>query len=415
MKWIKPSQIAGTLQAPSSKSMMIRATAMAAHGKAQTRLTNPSYCQDALAGLQVAEGLGAEVERREALTLIKGGKTLKSRQMDCRESGLCLRLFAPLSALRKERITLTGTGTVLSRPMGMIETPLHHLGVECWTNNGFAPLSVKGPLQSGKINVEASVSSQFLTGLLIALPLCEGDSEIIVKDLKSKPYIAMTLALFTSFGITVEASENLDYFRIKGNQSYQGTCYPVEGDWSGAAFLLAAAAICGKITVKNLLIRSKQADKKILDVLEKIGAQVVLTDDTVSVENNGLKPFRFDASDSPDLFPPLVALACSCEGKSILTGAKRLRYKESNRAQALLSVFSKIGAKISLEGDRLEIQKSRLVGGAVDSHHDHRIAMACAVAGLTAEKGIQIHGSECVAKSYPDFFRDLKSIGGRIS
>lgn len=415
MKWVKPSRISGSLRAPSSKSVMIRATAMAAHADAQTRITNPSYCEDALAGLQVAGRLGAEVERREAFTLIKGGLGLKSTRMDCRESGLCMRLFAPLAALRRERITLTGTGTVLSRPMGMIEAPLHHLGVACRTKNGFAPLSVKGPLQSGKITVDASVSSQFLTGLLIALPLCEGDSEIIVKALKSKPYIAMTLALFPSFGITVTASENLDYFRIRGGQSYQRTCCAVEGDWSGAAFLLAAAAISGKITVRNLLIRSEQADKKILDVLESIGARVILTDDTVFVEKNGLRPFRFDASDSPDLFPPLVALACSCEGKSILTGTERLRFKESNRALTLLSVFSKLGAKISLQGNRLEIQRSRLQGGAVDSHRDHRIAMACAVAGLTAEKGVQIHGWECVAKSYPDFFHDLKSIGGRVS
>ncbi len=414
MKWIRPSRISGTVEAPSSKSLMLRATAMALLSRGQSRINNPSHCDDALAGLRVAGQLGAGIERKAGSAIIQGGRFIKSTHLDCGESGLCMRMFAPISALGKEKMVLTGRGSLLSRPMDLVEKPLRRLGADCRTNGGFPPIELQGPLRSGTTAVDGSLSSQFLTGLLIALPLCRGESQVAVRKLKSRPYVAMTLALQSHFGVSISAPESLDCFIIKGPQSYSCTTYDVEGDWSGAAFLMVAGAVNGKITVLNLKLRSTQADKAILEVLESAGARISTAKDAVTVEKNRLHSFKFDASDAPDLFPPLVALACSCEGKSVIRGVERLKHKESDRADALFSVFSEMGAKIDMSHDRITVQGTRLSGGTVQSFGDHRIAMAAALAGLNSEEGVRIAGWQCVSKSYPVFFDDLESVGGNL-
>jgi 3-phosphoshikimate 1-carboxyvinyltransferase len=415
MKWIRPSRINGTVEAPASKSLMLRATAMALLSRGRSQINNPADCDDAFAGLRVAGQLGAKIERKPGFVIIEGGRPIKSTRLDCGESGLCMRMFAPISALSAERIILSGRGTLLSRPMDLVEKPLCQLGVDCRTNGGLSPIDVQGPLQSGKITVDGSLSSQFLTGLLIALPLCSGESKIVVQKLKSRPYVAMTLSLQSHFGVSLSASETLDRFIIRGHQSYSCTTCDIEGDWSGAAFLLVAGAVNGKITVLKLLPKSTQADKVILEVLDAAGAKVSTANDTVTVEKNRLQSFRFDASDSPDLFPALVALACSCQGQSVIRGVDRLKHKESNRADALLAVFSELGAKIEVSHDKITIHGARLNGGTVQSFGDHRIAMAAALAGLNSEKGTRVLGWQCVSKSYPKFFDDLSSVGGEIA
>jgi 3-phosphoshikimate 1-carboxyvinyltransferase len=299
--------------------------------------------------------------------------------------------------------------------MGIMESPLRQLGVECQTRGGFAPVEVKGPLKGGKVLLDGSVSSQFLTGLLFALPVCDGPSEIEVLNLKSAPYVAMTLAVLKQFGVTVAPEKSFERFIIKGNQRYKASSYQVEGDWSGAAFLLIAGAIRGKVTIQNLQTDSLQADKRILEVLDSVKAKVSITEGAVSVEKNELRAFDFDATDCPDLIPPLVALACHCTGRSMLYGMDRLKYKESDRASVLLSEFAKIGASIVISGNQMEIEGKSLKGGHVDTHNDHRIAMAGAIAGLNSKDGVIISGWKCVAKSYPDFFRDLEALKGETA
>ena len=414
MKWVRPSRICGTVEAPASKSLMLRATAMALLSHGRSRINNPADCDDALAGLRVAGQLGAGIEPNAGFIIIHGGRPIKGTQLDCGESGLCIRMFAPISALGTERTVLSGRGTLLSRPVGLVEKPLRQLGVDCRTEGGLLPIRLQGPLKSGKITIDGFLSSQFLSGLLIALPLCEGESEIIVQNLRSKPYVAMTQTLQSHFGVSVSASENLDRFLIKGPQSYSCTTCDMEGDWSGAAFLLVAGAVNGKITVLNLQRRSNQADKAILDILEDAGAKVSVADDGVTIEKNRLRSFSFDASDAPDLFPPLVALACSCEGKSVIRGVGRLKHKESDRTIALFEVFSELGAKIEISSDEITIQGGLLSGGTVHSFGDHRIAMAAALAGLNSKKGTRVAGWQCISKSYPKYFDDLKSAGGNI-
>ena len=414
MKWVKPSPVNGVLDAPASKSMTLRAIAAATLSKGESCIEHPSYCDDALAGLNIAKALGACLEREKQLTKITGGGPLRKTILNCNESGLCMRMFTPIAALYHEEITVTGTGSLTTRPMGIMEKPLHHLGVYCKTNDGFAPLLVRGPIKAGKVRIDGSISSQFLTGLLLALPLCKENSELLVDNLKSKPYVAMTLNLLKLFGISIIPEKDFERFIIKGNQSYKSTTYHVEGDWSGASFLLVAGAVGGKVSIRNLQASSFQADKRILEALELAGARVYSINDSVSVERNELKAFEMDATECPDLIPPLAALACCCIGRSQIYGIERLKHKESDRAQTLLAEFTKIGGEIKINGNKMEIEGRNLEGGILDSHNDHRIAMAGAIAGLNSKNGVKIEGWKCVSKSYPGFFEDLESIGGDI-
>ncbi len=320
-----------------------------------------------------------------------------------------MRMFTPIAALQDKEVTLSASGSLRARPMGMVEE-LGALGVSCKTDRGHAPITVRGPMKGGHVKVDASVSSQLLTGLLMALPLCEKDSLISVSELRSVPYVLMTIELLKYFGVRIRHDERLEEFFVTGNQTYGPSTYSVEGDWSGASFLLVAGAIMGGVTVTGLNHTSAQADRAILDVLERVGASIETASDCVSVERRELRPFDYDATDCPDLFPPLVALASSCEGKSVIHGLKRLTHKESDRARALLSEFAKLGIIINTVGDSMEVYGGDVREAVVDAHNDHRIAMACAVAALRAKGSVGINGDACVSKSYPGFFTDLEAL-----
>lgn len=413
MRFISASTINGTVAAPPSKSMTGRAIAAALLSEGTSVIVDPSSCDDSLAALRVAEELGAEVVRGERKIAIRGGETLcgsmEDRVLNCGESGLCMRMFAPIAALTCGEVTLAGTGSLLERPMRMVEQ-IAGLGTLCATNNGYAPVMVKGPARGGNIHVDASESSQFLTGLFMTLPLCREDSIVTVSNLRSRPYIKMTLSLLRNYGIRIGHEEDLKRFFIRGNQSYTPCVYRVEGDWSAAAFLLIAGAIAGSVNVTGLDPSSFQADKAVIEALERAGAEIAIEEDCISVKRNELKAFEFDARDCPDLFPPLVALAGNCSGKSVIHGTERLRHKESDRAYALASEFGKLGIAIELSGDTMEVHGGKVRGARVDSHNDHRIAMACAIAALNGEGETAIGDWECVSKSYPGFFDDIERL-----
>lgn len=415
MKWIKPSTISGCLPAPPSKSLMIRATAASLLSQNESVIQNPSFCNDALAGLKIAEALGAEVKKQKHSVTISRSKKPADSMLYCQESGLCMRLFTPIAALQDKMMTISGTGSLLTRPMDLIELPLQQLGAYCHTNGGFPPIRVKGPIQGGCITLDGSISSQLLSGLLMSLPLCESDSVLDVVHLKSKPYVELTLSVLDHYGISIDTEDDFSSFAIPGGQNYKDSTYYVEGDWSGAAFLLVAGAIAGKVTVDNLPLSTLQGDKKILEVLKSAGARFSIAEDSVTVEKKRMQAFEFDAEDCPDLFPPLTVLACFCRGQSLISGVDRLRHKESDRALAIVSEFAKLGAKIKLENNLMEIEGTQLQGGIIDSHNDHRIAMAAAVAALGAKQDIKIQNWQAVTKSYPGFFNDLKSLGGDVS
>ena len=420
--------ISGTVAAPPSKSFMQRVVAAALLSDGMTEIANPSFCDDSLAALGIAQDLGAKIWKEGDRLQIKGGIKAVKRELNCGESGLCLRMFPALASLTSEEIILSGSGTLFRRPVGMMEKPLQALGVECESQAGYPPLRLKGPLRGGRATVDGSTTSQFLTGLLLALPCAEEDSVLEVENLKSKAYIDITLKVAGDFGISI-FNEDYRKFYIKGRQKFQAREYRIEGDWSAAAFLLVAGAVGGNVTVGGLELDSCQGDRKILEALEACGAQLSIdsfpSDKTssktgkrnsaiIKVEKSTLKAFIFDATDCPDLFPPLAVLACACEGLTRIKGVNRLSHKESHRAKVLSEEFSKLGADISINGDWMEIRRSHLSSGIVDPHHDHRMAIAAAVAGIIADGKILIKDPACVSKSYPNFFDDFRKIGGKV-
>jgi len=416
VKQITPGEVRGTITCPPSKSIMQRALAVAALAKGTSHIQNPSFCDDALAAIEACRSLGAKVDVKGEIVQVHGigGRPLRGGTIDCNESGLCSRMFTPIASLSSSEFTITGKGSLLSRPMEMSEGPLRALGVAVKSKNGFLPLTVKGPLLGGEVEVDGSMSSQSLTGLLLALPLCENDSVLRVRSLKSREYVSMTTDVASAFGVKI-SNKDFATFKISGGQNYQGAKFSVEGDWSGASALLVAGAIAGEVKITGLAKDSRQPDKIIVEALKAAGAQVKVGQGYVEVKNAPLRAFSFDATDCPDLFPALVALACFCSGgKTVLKGAERLRHKESDRAAALVQEFSKMGASIRVQGDVIEVSGSgSLLGGEADSHSDHRIAMACAVAGLGSEKGVRINGEGCVSKSFPGFFGALDSLRAR--
>ncbi len=410
---ISPSPIDGTLTAPASKSFAQRAVAAALLARGRSTLTNLGLSKDTEAALDVAHKLGAQIAR-EADTdtyTIEGGLNPRSGQLNIGESGLSARLFVPIASLSPMRIVTTGVGSILRRPIALMEEPLEALGAEVHTNGGYLPIEVTGPLRGGEITVDGSLSSQFITGLLMALPLAAEDSVLQVNGLKSRPYVDMTLSLLEAFGIEIK-HENHERFFIAGGQSYTPTRYNIEGDWSGASCLLVAGATAGEVTIRNLNPVSTQADLAIVDALAKAGAQISTSQRAVTVKRGEeLYGFDFDATHCPDLFPALVALGAACRGVTTLRGTSRLLHKESNRAETLAEVFGALGIDIDLsEEDTMYITGGTIRSATVSSHNDHRIAMAAAVAALRADGPVTVTGAGAVEKSYPEFWNDLKKI-----
>ena len=410
---IMPSDLKGEIQAPPSKSMTQRAIAASLLSGGESIILNPSACDDSLAAISIASALGATVVSEPGQLRITGSGGIKENQLNCGESGLAIRMFSPVAALYDSEIVITGTGSLTKRPMSMVEDALKQLGVGCKSSDGLLPLWIKGPLKGGSCRIDGSLSSQLLTGLLMALPVAVNDSEVIVENLKSRPYIDMTLQVLERFGIRINKTD-YSRFSIPGSQIYQPQKFEVEGDWSGGAFLLVAGAINGEITVKGLRPDSRQSDKAILDVLDRAGARTTIMENSVSVKKSELKPFYFDATESPDLFPPLVALAAYCRGISTIKGVSRLIHKESNRSATLVNEFLKMNVKIETQDDDMIITGGKITGAEVCSHGDHRIAMAATVAALASSSRVIIRDSGCVAKSYPEFFKDLRDLGAMV-
>ncbi|HEX9512351.1 MAG TPA: 3-phosphoshikimate 1-carboxyvinyltransferase [Puia sp.] len=430
---ITPSGLKGIIQAPTSKSSMQRACAAALLSKGTTVIRHPGYSNDDKAALEVIRGLGAEVTKGEdgSLTINSKGVNPDRPEVNCGESGLGIRMFAPIIALSDQPVTVNGEGSLLSRPMDFFDEIFPQLGIRVLSNKGKLPLQIQGPLQPRTIDIDGSLSSQFLTGLLFSFAAAGATAVAIrVNNLKSKPYIDLTLQVMAHFGWRVE-NRNYEEFYFSGSPAGQGDAgagaspegasvarhYTVEGDWSGGAFLLVAGAIAGRITIKGLDVQSTQADKAILQALRDSGASLSIRGSAIEIgPPDSLKAFSFDATDCPDLFPPLVALASFCKGTTVIEGVGRLAHKESNRALTLQEEFGKMGILVELQGDKMLVKGGEGVKGAtVHSRHDHRIAMACAVAGLRASGEVVIEEAEAINKSYPDFYEHLQKLGAAVN
>ena len=408
-KTIHPSQVSGEVRPPCSKSYAQRALAAALLSDGETTLSNIELCDDTRYAMNIITGLGASVRQTGPTEyVIRGGLAPITDTINTGESGLATRLFTPIAALCDRRMTITGTGTMLRRPIGMMIDPLRNLGVQV-RSNGYLPITVQGPLRGGETDVEAYVSSQFLTGLLMSLPLAEGDTILHVEQPNSLPYLAVTVDLASKFRIRMEHNGFREFF-IPGGQHYHPAKLHIEGDWSSAAFMLVAGAIAGEVTAKRMNTLSLQADLAIIQALTKAGAVIITTPDEITVRKRELTGFDFDATQRPDLFPILAVLGANCEGTTHIRGVNRLVYKESNRAEAIVSEYTKLGMDVALEDDVMTVRGGSLSGGTIDSCNDHRIAMAAAIAALAASGPVTITNAQAVTKSYPRFWDDLDSI-----
>lgn len=404
-----PGTINGTLAAPPSKSAAQRAIIIASLAPGDSQLLFPGSCDDVKAVIKACQNLGANINQYEHILHIKGGFKHPSGTISCGESGLGIRILSAVASTLSSEVILTAEGTLRQRKMDSLSKAIIAMGAECTSTEGKAPLSVKGPLRGGTAYIDGQDSSQVLSGLLIAAPLALSDVHLLVDNLKSIPYIDLSLQMMEDFGVEVKHEQYKDFY-IKAPQNYKPANITIEGDWSGASFLLVAGAIAGRITVTNLNPASTQADKRILDALALAGANIHIGPHEVTVSKNPLKAFEFDANHCPDLFPPLLALASCCEGESIIMGTDRLHNKESNRAFTLYNEFGKMGVPIRIENNMMRITGSKIKGAHTDSHSDHRIAMACAVGALRASGPVSISGADAVNKSYPDFFEQLNTV-----
>lgn len=417
---VLPAGISGMIQAPPSKSYMQRACAAALLAGGHTTLLNPGYSNDDMAAIDVIRQLGAVVTiEPEALIIESAGIHVQGDHLNCGESGLGIRMFTPLAALSPASITVSGGGSLLRRPMDFFDAVLPQLSVGIQSTNGRLPMQVQGPLKPANIEVDGSLSSQFITGLLMAYSAAgASDKTITVNNLSSRPYIEVTLQVLAAFGLPVPEHQSYQHFYFGPNtvppvpNPAQSRLYTIEGDWSSAAFWLVAGTTAGSIALKGMNIQSPQADRAILDALQRAGANISFSDNEIKVQPSPLHAFRFDATDCPDLFPPLVALAGTASGRSVISGLHRLRFKESDRGLTLKEELGKMGVQIELDGDEMYIQGAEAIRPAVvSSHNDHRIAMACAVAALKADGPVLIKGAEAVSKSYPGFWKDLQQTG----
>lgn len=399
---------------------MQRACAAALLTPGTTIIDNFGSSNDEKAAINIITKLGATIDIKGNQLVVTSNDYIfrspfpeKNVIVNCGESGLSMRMFAPIAGLFNYDITFTGEGSILKRPMNFFDEILPLLHVEVHSNSGKLPVTLRGPIQPKNITVDGSLSSQFLTGLLFAFAkACIVPIAITVKNLSSKPYIDLTISVLKSFGFPIE-HHNYEVFTIFPREplSPRSIKYTVEGDWSNAAFLLVAGAVGGEVTLIGGDLNSAQGDKNIMQALYNSGANVKVSGKEITVKKTGLKGFEFDATDCPDLFPPLVALAAYCKGKTMIKGVNRLLFKESNRALSLRDEFQKMNVVVELDGDWMTVNGGGEVKGAtVSSHNDHRIAMATAIAALGAKGSTLIEHADAVNKSYPGFYEDLKSI-----
>jgi 3-phosphoshikimate 1-carboxyvinyltransferase len=419
---VYPSELTGTVAAPGSKSAAQRMVACALLARGESTIREFPDSDDCVASLSIAKSLGAIISQKGNTVTIKGGfpDAFRSgirnpdKEIMCGESGLSSRMFTPIVALSEDEITIEGHGTLLKRSFADFEKILPVIGAQCTTNNGLLPLKVKGPLQGGELEMDGAMSSQFLTGVLTALARANSASTVTVNNLTSKPYVDMTLEILKEFEVEV-THEDYRTFHVKP-MLYKPKDIMVPGDWSGAAFLLVAGALCAPqgITITNLSTKITQADAAILEVLKLAGVDFTIKGESVTVKESEIHAFEFDANQCPDLFPPIVALAAFADGVSTIYGIKRLVHKESNRAKTLQQEFAKANIRITLRDDEMKVYPASVRPAIINSHNDHRIAMAGAVLGLAGDR-MTIRGAEAVAKSFPTFFEVIKELNAKVS
>lgn len=410
---IKKSRLSGRVRIPASKSAAHRAIFCASLAEGVSRLAGlGGLSQDIRATLRAAEELGAEVRAAEDCINIDGVCSVPTVAFfDCGESGSTLRFLIPIAAALGIEAGFTGHGRLPERPLGAYRQllPAHGVAYEC--ENGKLPLDIRGQLSPGLFELEGNISSQYVTGLLMALPLLERESEIrLLSPLQSAGYVEMTIRMLRDFGVSVLPAGN--GWRVPGRQRYRAHSLRVEGDWSQAAFFLCAGALGHSVSVEGLHAETAQGDRQILSLLGRFGAPPKEESKLVSCPPSPLRGIEIDASQIPDLVPILAMTAAFAEGETRITGAERLRIKESDRLRACAEGLSRMGADVTELPDGLIIRGGQTLHGAkIRGYNDHRIVMAFSIAG-TVTGNMTITDADSIQKSYPGFFTDLEKLGG---
>lgn len=424
MKYVKitPGKLKGEVIVPPSKSLSHRAVIAAGLSEGESQVENIIFSEDIIATCGAMEALGVKIERLEkndgTTTLtIKGNNhlSLQKDTIQCNESGSTIRFFIPIAITNENKVTFTGKGKLVTRPLKEYYDIFEEKGIEYSTTEGALPLTVYGKLTAGTYKIAGDVSSQFITGLLFALPLVEGDSEIVItKNLESKGYVDLTLDILNKYSIKIE-NDNYKRFLIKGNQKYIQRNYRVEGDFSQVAFWLVAGVVGGDIVCHDLDENSLQGDKVVVDIIKAMKGNLFEENRKIIATTSATVGTVIDGSECPDIIPVLAVLAALSEGTTEIINAGRLRIKECDRLSAVASELTKLGADIEEKKDGLIIKgKKELTGGEVESFNDHRIAMALAVAAIRCKEPVTIKDSGCIKKSYPTFWEHYKKLGGKL-
>jgi 3-phosphoshikimate 1-carboxyvinyltransferase len=417
---VQKSYINGSIQAPPSKSYTHRALICALLSSGRTVIRNPLFCDDTRVTLRLSELMGGEVEYGHDLTVTGPEKLVApSEQLYCEESGTSLRVFTAISALVPGKCILDGGYRLRMRPISELLSTLNQLGVTAKSlkGDGRPPVEVLGgQFAGGTARIRGDITSQYITGLLLACAKAKNETNLKLEThLESRPYVEMTLEVMRRFGVFAEPADNWANITIPGQQEYRVSEYSIEGDFSSAAFALVAGAIAGAIEVRGLRDDTNQGDAKIVGLLQSMGVGICPAHDSYFVSRSEPNAVDIDASDVPDLVPVLAVLATKSNGMTRLFNAARLRYKESNRLATISQELRKMGARIDETDDGITIRGPTTLHCAnIDCHGDHRIAMACVIAGLVAEGTTVVEGIECISKSYPRFIEDMQSVGGQI-
>ena len=412
---ISKGLLKGTVNVPSSKSLCHRAIIAACLANGKSMIRNVTYSNDILATIEGMKALGATINRYDEYLEIIGSNVKRiNKVIDANESGSTLRFLIPIAATINEDVTFVGKNNLPNRPLDVYFDIFNEQGIKYEYQDKYLPLTISGALHHGVYNVRGDVSSQFITGLLYALPLLNGESVInITTPLESKGYIDLTLDVLKKFGIIVEKLKK--GYKIPGNQKYKPFDYIVEGDFSQAAFYLVADMLGSEVSLKQMKLNSLQGDKKILNDIMDFGGLIYYDNELLSCKRRENKRARINFSQSPDLGPILSVLAALSKGKSKFVDVKRLRIKECDRVSAMEEELTKLGANVYSNYDKMKfVGVDALHGAVVDAHKDHRIAMALAIAGTVCDGDVTILNAECVSKSYPNFFEDFASLGGRV-
>lgn len=413
---LKPFTPCGTVAAPPSKSDVHRAIICAALSRGKCTISPVALSEDIKATIRCAEALGATIQMENNVLTVDGTDIFQNKTavLDCGESGSTLRFFIPVAALGGVQTTFVGHGRLPERPIGIFTEALPHAGVTCDTQGGL-PLTIRGKLQNGTFHIPGNVSSQFISGLLFALPLLDGDSDILLTSpIQSVGYINMTIRTMAQFGVEVDILDN--GWHIRGGQHYVPSDYITDGDWSQAAFFLVSGAIGGEVTVTGANIDSAQGDRRIVALLREFGAQVIQNGSSVTVKKSPMQAISIDASQIPDLVPVLAVCASFAEGSTRIYNAERLRIKESDRLKTTADLLNSLGGKVEETPDGLLITGvSKLRGDNVDGCNDHRIVMSAATCAAGLEGEITCTDALSINKSYPNFYEDYHLIGGKAA